>query len=69
MVVFVCSLTLQHGEELKPHVDERVVAEEDERHAAVRQDVVEVRHQRPVAVLLHHAAGTVDHAVAIVVLV
>jgi hypothetical protein len=56
---------LQHGEELEPHVDERVILQEQQSDAFVRQDIVEIGHEWPVAVLLHHAPRAVDHVVEV----
>lgn len=59
--------TLKHRQELKPHVDEIIVFQEHKGDSFVRQHVVEVGHQRPVAMLLHHLLRAVDHEVEVFV--
>lgn len=62
---FNLTLTLQHRQKLEPHVDQVVVLQEDERDGLVRQHVVKVGRQRPVAVLLHDPLRAVDHVVEV----
>lgn len=56
---------LQHGQKLEPHVDQVVVAQKHERHRFMRQNVIEIGDERPIAVLLHHAFRTIDDVVKV----
>ena len=47
-------LTLKHLEEVEPHGEQDVVGHESEGDGRMREDVVEVGDERPVAVVAHH---------------
>ena len=47
-------LTLKHLEEVEPHGEQDVVSHEPEGDGRMREDVVEVGDERPVAVVAHH---------------
>lgn len=57
--------TLKHSKEFKPHLEQVVVAHELDGDGSVRQDVVQIRHQRPVTVLLHHLQPAVHDVVKV----
>ena len=48
------NLTLKHLEEVEPHGEQDVVGHEPEGDGRMREDVVEVGDERPVAVVAHH---------------
>ena len=54
---------LEHLEEAEPHGEQRVVAHELVGDGRVREHVVEVGDEGPVAVVLHDVLGAVDDAV------
>ncbi|CAN7998535.1 unnamed protein product, partial [Ixodes pacificus] len=56
---------LEHGDEGEPHVEQPPVVEELEGDRPVGEDVVQVAHQGPVAVVLGNAVSTVHHRVEV----
>jgi hypothetical protein len=62
-----CVLTLKHRQECKPHLQQIVIAHKLNCDRTMWQYVVQIWHQRPVAVLFHYIMPTVHHIVEILV--
>lgn len=62
---YIWILTLQHRQELEPHIDQVIILQEKQGDALVWQNIIEIRHKRPVAVFLHDSLGAVDDVVKV----
>lgn len=56
---------LEHLKKLKPHIDEIIIAQKDQGDRLVRQHIIKVRNEGPVAMILHHLPRTIDDKVII----
>lgn len=63
------NFTLKHGQKREPHLQQRIIRHELQRHRSVGENIIQVGDQGPITVILHHGLPAVHNIVKILILI